>query len=371
MATPRCWRCALPLVQTTTRSISSRTAARISRRKAAAASPSSLKPVPPTPVPTTAPTSTSSTTPPAPLKSPSLYSDIFYDRHHHLTSTPVRATIDHDAPVESFFRKNPRFLYSASSLKDHPFNALTPEVVVLGASNVGKSSFLNALVSRSGTARVGPRPGKTTLMNAFGIGPDPKLPKSAISAGTPKPTHSLIVMDTPGYGFRSKADWGDAIVQYLGSRKMLRGAVVLLSSEKRLMDADRWILKVLSESRTRTLTVLTKVDKAKGGWGTVGAGMAEELQKELKRLEQASDYEWAEGSGWVPDVYLTAAGMNGASNTIGSGAGMGGIRSAILEMAGIDLGVKTKNEVKQEGEDLANKAYEGKVISFDDLPWSK
>lgn len=371
MASPRCWRCVLPLVQTTTRSISSRTAARVSRRKAApstttspskpaAAVVSPLPPPPESPAPAT-----------ASLKSPSLYSDIFYDRHHHLTSTPVRATIDHDAPIESFFRKNPRFLYSASSLKDHPFNALTPEVVVLGASNVGKSSFLNALVSRSGTARVGPRPGKTTLMNAFGIGPDPKLPKKAISAGTPKPSHSLIVMDTPGYGFRSKADWGDAIVQYLGSRKTLRGAVVLLSSEKKLMDADRWILKVLSESRTRTLTVLTKVDKARGAWGTVGASMAEELQMELKRLEEASDYEWAEGSGWVPDVYLIAAGMHGASNALGSGGGMGGIRSAMLEMAGIDLGVKPKKEVKQEEAALANKAYEGKVISFDDLPWSK
>lgn len=367
MAAPRCWRCALPLVQTATRSISSRTAARISRRKAG---PSTIK-SPSKPALAVLPPPTSLSPATASLKSPSLYSDIFYDRHHHLTSTPVRDTVDYDAPIESFFRKNPRFLYSASSLKDHPFNALTPEVVVLGASNVGKSSFLNALVSRSGTARVGPRPGKTTLMNAFGIGPDPKLPKKAISAGTPKPSHSLIVMDTPGYGFRSKADWGDAIVKYLGSRKMLRGAVVLLSSEKKLMDADRWILKVLSESRTRTLTVLTKVDKAKGAWGTVGAGMAEELQQELKRLEEVSDYEWAEGSGWVPDVYLIAAGMHGASNTLGSGGGMGGIRSAMLEMAGIDLGVKTKKEVKQEEDALAKKAYEGKVISFDDLPWSK
>ncbi|CEJ94625.1 hypothetical protein VHEMI10144 [[Torrubiella] hemipterigena] len=339
-----------------------------------APSPRSLKPAPPPPQPSSPPTPSSPSPSPSPssspeetLKSPSLYSDIFYDASHHLHATPSSQTIDSLAPIETFFRKNPRFLYSAAALKDHPYNPLTPEVVLLGASNVGKSSFLNALVSRSGTARVGPRPGKTTLMNAYGVGPAPITPKKDLTPGTHKPTHPLIVMDTPGYGFKSKATWGKSIVEYLASRKALRGAIVLLSSEKKLLDTDRWILKTLADTNTRTLAVLTKVDKAKGRWSVVGSDMARALQEELRALEVQSDYEWSEGSGWVPDVYLTAAGMRGASNTLGNGGGMGGVRAAILEMAGIDLGVKRAKTP----EEPQNKSYEGKIVSFDDLQWKK
>ena len=63
-----------------------------------------------------------------------------------------------------------------------PLDPALPEVALVGRSNVGKSSLLNALVGRPGLARVSATPGKTTLLNVFRL-----------------PTFYLV--DLPGYGF--------------------------------------------------------------------------------------------------------------------------------------------------------------------------
>jgi GTP-binding protein len=250
-------------------------------------------------------------------------------------------------------------MYSASSLKDHPFNEHIPEVVILGASNVGKSTFLNALVSRSGIARVSAKPGRTTVMNAFGVGPPPHIPKRLISKGTRPPNESLIVMDTPGYGYRSQKSWGNTIVKYLGSRKTLRGAVVLLSSEKKLLPDDRWLLEQLAIANTRTIVVLTKADKAKGGgdWAGNCTQRAEAVMQELKELGRWRKREEA----WMPEIYVTAVGMMNATR-LGNNAGLGGVRAAILEMAGFDV----KDDVTKQDEAVS---YTGKIVSFDDIQW--
>ncbi|KAK4078292.1 uncharacterized protein Triagg1_3308 [Trichoderma aggressivum f. europaeum] len=275
------------------------------------------------------------------------------------TTKPQDAQI---ASASSFFQQGFQFLYSAESLRHHPKNDHIPEVIILGASNVGKSSFLNALAGRPGAARVSARPGKTTLMNAFGLGPLPNIPKGLVRQGEKLPRYSLVLVDTPGYGFKSQASWGDAVWKYIKARKMLRGAVVLLSSEKRLMEQDKWLLRTLAEANTRTLVVLTKADKGGGSWTRRCDDMATLVREELRKMSRSVGNGWEEGSGWNPDIHITAAGMDNVPK-LGSGGGVGGVRTSILEMAGFDFDLK-EQQVKKKDETVT---YGGPVVSFDDI----
>ncbi|KAL6863659.1 P-loop containing nucleoside triphosphate hydrolase protein [Trichoderma novae-zelandiae] len=280
----------------------------------------------------------------------------------NLTTSPSKSQDKQISSAASFFAQGFQFLYSAETLKHHPKNVHIPEVIILGASNVGKSSFLNALVNKPDAARVSARPGKTTLMNAFGIGPLPNIPKGTMKPGEKLPRYSLVLVDTPGYGFRSQASWGDSVWKYIKARNMLRGAVVLLSSEKRLMEQDRWILRTLAEANTRTLVVLTKADKGGGSWTQRCGDMASLLRDELERISRSVGNGWKEGAGWNPHIHVTAAGMDRVPR-LGSGGGVGAVRMSILEMAGFDLQDK---EVKRKDETVT---YGGPVVSFDDIKW--
>lgn len=288
-------------------------------------------------------------------------------RMGHDDSLSYKATrAEHQQMVAAgkfFEQQGCKFLYSAEALRHHARNDHIPEIVVLGASNVGKSSFLNALLGRPGVARVSSRPGMTTLLNAYGVGPLPKIPRALVRKGDAPPQHSLVVVDTPGYGYKSRAGWGDAIVKYIGARNMLRGAVVLLSSDKKLMDQDRWIIRSLAESNTRTLLVLTKADKSGSSWETVCSSMAKAVRDDLKKMERAVGGEWKEGSGWTPEVHITSAGMDKIPK-LGNGGGMGGVRSAILDMAGFSL--EQTDKVSKKDETLT---YTGAIVSFDDIKW--
>lgn len=83
-----------------------------------------------------------------------------------------------------------------------------PEVVFLGRSNVGKSSLLNAVMGRN-ICHTSSKPGRTRTMNFFAVGgPD--------EAGSPG---RIVVLDMPGYGKGSRAEWGPEITKYLVGRK--------------------------------------------------------------------------------------------------------------------------------------------------------
>ncbi|KAM4063178.1 50S ribosome-binding GTPase domain-containing protein [Hirsutella rhossiliensis] len=282
-----------------------------------------------------------------------------------LTTTVTKEQVRQFAAAQRFFEHGCDFLYSAEALRHHPRNEHVPEIVVLGASNVGKSSFLNALVGREGRAKVGQRPGKTKLMNAFGVGPRPQIPRSLVRAGSAPPKHSLILVDTPGYGYRSQAAWGAEILKYLEMRQRLRGAVVLLSLIKRQPSPeDLWVLRALAELNTRTLVVVTKADRQRPAeWPLVCSRMADAVLHEMDSLDETvCGYRWrAAVAGAESDVYVTAAGMD-VDGKLGNGAGMGGVRAAILQMAGFDV----RAEVTKTAD---NVVYAGPTVSFDDIQW--
>ncbi|KAM0202513.1 hypothetical protein ACHAPQ_009344 [Fusarium lateritium] len=281
------------------------------------------------------------------------------------SSVPVGASKEDQSPLaaaEKFFGEDCRILYSAESFYHHPHNDHIPEIVVLGASNAGKSSFLNALVGGMEVAKVSHKPGKTTTMNAYGVGPRPKIAKELVRKGDAPPKHSLVLMDTPGYGFKSQVDWGKTILKYLNARKMLRGAIILIPADKKLQETDRWMLRTLARSNTRTLVVITKADKPGDGWQDACHNLHTQIQGIVNGLEAHSAASWREGSDRMLDVYATASKIAFISRQMGNGGGIGGVRLAILEMAGFSLGDRIEKQPE-------TKAYTGQIVSFDDIVW--
>ncbi|GKT46478.1 putative GTP-binding protein, mitochondrial [Colletotrichum spaethianum] len=295
------------------------------------------------------------------------------------------------AQAARFFLSPPAtFLYSAFRLKHHPINTTTPEICVVGASNCGKSSFINALANAASLAKVSDRAGKTVSMNAYGVGPLTGLPfrkpVAAEGGGATKeerPEHGIVLVDTPGYGYASHEEWGQEIVEYINKRTMLRGIILLLSSEKKVSEKDAQIVKLLADAGRPVMLVFTKMDKALLRRAREEGGIAERL-REAERCFARTGWD-----GWVKKVYITAARMERDKSWkvdgTGSAAGMAGVRMGVLELAGIrefvaperarvsspKTGTGTAEEEKrlEPGKALESDpaAWSGDVVSFEEL----
>ncbi|KAK1590048.1 uncharacterized protein LY79DRAFT_516572 [Colletotrichum navitas] len=295
------------------------------------------------------------------------------------------------AQAARFFLSPPaKFLYSAFRLQHHPLNTTTPEICVVGASNCGKSSFINAITNSASLAKVSDRAGKTVSMNAYGVGPLTGLPfrapVAAEGGGATKevrPEHGLVLVDTPGYGHASHEEWGREVVEYLNKRTMLRGVILLLSSEKKVSEKDAQIVKLLADAGRPVMLVFTKMDKALLRRAREEGGIAERL-REAERCFARTGWD-----GWVRKVYITAARMERDKawkvDGTGSAAGMAGVRMGVLELAGIrefvaperarasspktgtEAGVQEKRLEPGKALESDPAAWSGDVVSFEEL----
>ena len=146
--------------------------------------------------------------------------------------------------------RHARFLVSASDAKQ--LGACHAEVALVGRSNVGKSSLLNALTGQPRLARVSRTPGRTRLMNVFLTGPD------------------RWIVDLPGYGYaagpRPESDaWRAMIEGYLLGRPSLRMLFVLVDAEVGPTALDLQMLDWLRHVRLTHRIVATKTDQVKPG----------------------------------------------------------------------------------------------------------
>ena len=141
------------------------------------------------------------------------------------------------------------FVMSAAEVQQLP---QTPaEIAVVGRSNVGKSSLLNALTQKKDLAKVSSKPGRTQLLNCF---------------VTPEgPT----IVDLPGYGYastaskRTRAAWRDRMERYLLEREGLVLTLVLIDGEVGPTPLDVEFLTWLRNNDVPLQVVATKHDKVK------------------------------------------------------------------------------------------------------------
>ena len=143
--------------------------------------------------------------------------------------------------------KNPKFEISAVSPKQYPKGSL-PEIVLVGKSNVGKSSFINTMINRKKLARTSNVPGKTRQINFYNI--DDKF----------------YFVDLPGYGFskmskKEKIISGKYIEEYLQNRENISLIIFLLDIRHNPTEDDMLMYDYILRSNLPFIIIANKADK--------------------------------------------------------------------------------------------------------------
>lgn len=137
-----------------------------------------------------------------------------------------------------------------------------PEFAFIGRSNVGKSSLINMLTGQKGLAKTSNEPGKTQLINHFGI-------KSRRNVNSKNPDNWYLV-DLPGYGYAkvsqsSRRRWEQMIENYIRKRENLANLFVLVDGRHTPQKIDLEFINQLGEWGIPFAIVFTKADKEKPG----------------------------------------------------------------------------------------------------------
>ena len=122
------------------------------------------------------------------------------------------------------------------------------EFLLVGRSNVGKSSFINTLINRKNFARTSAKPGKTQTLNFYLI------------------NNYFYLVDAPGYGFayvskQLKNKFGLIMESYLESRENLKMVFMLIDFRHKPTDDDIMMYNYLKHYDIPVTIVCTKVDK--------------------------------------------------------------------------------------------------------------
>lgn len=122
------------------------------------------------------------------------------------------------------------------------------EVAFAGRSNAGKSSAINTLTRNRKLCRTGRTPGRTQLINHFGIGDERYL------------------VDLPGYGYAQvsrarQVAWERSMTRYLLNREALRGLVAVMDIRHPLQPVDWELIGIQQSAGTPLHVLLTKADK--------------------------------------------------------------------------------------------------------------
>lgn len=127
-----------------------------------------------------------------------------------------------------------------------------PEIALVGRSNVGKSSFINAITRRKSLARISSQPGKTRTLNFYLL------------------NESFYLVDLPGYGFAKvsqaeKQRWAAMIEGYLHHREQLCLILQLVDIRHEPTADDVQMFEWIKAYNIETAVIATKADKISRG----------------------------------------------------------------------------------------------------------
>mgnify|MGYP002617184217 FL=1 len=163
--------------------------------------------------------------------------------------------------------KNPRFEVSAVKESQYPQNGI-PEVVLVGKSNVGKSSFINTMINRKKLARTSSEPGKTRQINFYNM------------------DEKFYFVDLPGYGFskmskKEQEQVGKFIEQYLFNREQISLIIFLVDIRHSPTENDKLMYDYVIRSGLPCIILANKADKIAV---TKVSDVANKLQKTLNPI---------------------------------------------------------------------------------------
>lgn len=154
------------------------------------------------------------------------------------------------------------YLLSAAWESQWPEESV-PEICLAGRSNVGKSSFINTMLSRKGLAKVSSNPGKTRTLNFYNV------------------NDQLNFVDVPGYGYAKvpehiQKSFGAMIDTYITKRKTLKGMILIVDYRHTPTGDDVQMYEYVKYYKLPVIVVATKEDKLKRN----------ELKKFEKRIKE-------------------------------------------------------------------------------------
>ena len=163
--------------------------------------------------------------------------------------------------------KNPKFEISAVGAKQYPKNNL-PEIVLVGKSNVGKSSFVNTMINRKKLARTSSEPGKTRQINFYNI------------------DETFYFVDLPGYGYskmskKEQEQVGLFIEDYLFNRQEISLIIFLIDIRHNPTENDKLMYNYIISSGLPFIILANKADKIAI---TKVDNVVKDLQKQLNPI---------------------------------------------------------------------------------------
>ena len=135
------------------------------------------------------------------------------------------------------------------------------EFLLVGRSNVGKSSFINTLLGRKNLARTSSHPGKTQTLNFYEV------------------NQEFYLIDVPGYGYaeiskKRREKFGKMIEEYLETRKELKRVFMLIDFRHKPTEDDVLMYNFLKYYNLKVTVVATKADK-------IGSSKKEKCKKQI------------------------------------------------------------------------------------------